>query len=89
MSWSAVAVVLSGAGACLLAGCAFAAAARPNPTAAVLYTAICTGVLGLVLAVEALILAHRAQATKEAAKRERKASLRTLMRAAPHSQARF
>jgi hypothetical protein len=89
MSWSAVAVVLSGAGACLLAGCAFAAAARPNPTAAVLYTAICTGVLGLVLAVEALILAHRAQATKEAVKRERKASLRTLMRAAPHSQARF
>jgi hypothetical protein len=89
MSWSAVAVVLSGAGACLLAGCAFAAAARPNPTAAVLYTAICTGVLGLVLAVEALILAHRAQATKEAAKRERKGSLRTLMRAAPHSQARF
>jgi hypothetical protein len=55
----------------------------------VLYTAICTGVLGLVLAVEALILAHRAQATKEAVKRERKASLRTLMRAAPHSQARF
>lgn len=89
MSWSAAAAILSGAGACLLAGCAFAAAARPNPTAAVLYAATCAGLLGLVFAVEALILAHGMQATKEAAKRERKASLRTLMRAAPDSQARF
>jgi hypothetical protein len=89
MSWAAAAVILSGASACLLAGCAFAAASRPNPTAAILYTAVCAGVLGLVLAVEALVLAHRAQATKEAAARQRKASLRTLMRAAPHSQARF
>lgn len=89
MSWAATAVILSGAGACLLAGCTFAAAARPNPTAALLYTAICAGVLGLLVAVEAMVLAHRAQATKEAARRSRKASLRTLMRAAPHSQARF
>jgi hypothetical protein len=89
MSWAAVAVILSGASACLLAGAAFAVAARPNPTAAVLYTAICAGVLGLFVVIEALTLAYRAHAAKEAAKRERRASLRTLMRAAPHSQARF
>ena len=40
-SWAAVAVILSGAGACLLTGAAFAAAARLGAVAAVLYILVC------------------------------------------------
>jgi hypothetical protein len=89
MSWAAMGVILSGAATCLLTGFVFAAAARPNPAAAVLYTATCAGVLGLLLAVEALTIAFRGEWAQETAERQRTASLRTLMRAAPHSQARF
>jgi hypothetical protein len=86
MSWAAVAVILSGAGACLLTGAAFAAAARPGALAAVLYTVVCAGVLILVLAIEALALASRIRSAQESARRRRQASVRTLMRAGPQSQ---
>jgi hypothetical protein len=86
MSWAAVAVILSGAGACLLTGAAFTAAARLGAAAAVLYTVICAGVLVLVLAIEALSLAARVRTARESARRQRKMSVRTLMRAGPQSQ---
>jgi hypothetical protein len=87
MSWAAVAVILSGAGACLLTGAAFATAARTGAVAAVLYTAICAGVLLLVLAVEALSLAAYRRSLQEALTRRRRISVRTLMRVGPQSQA--
>jgi hypothetical protein len=68
-------------------GAAFAAAAQLGLLAAVLYTAICAGLLALLLTVEALALAYRMQAAKEIARRRRRASVRTLMRLGPHSQA--
>ena len=86
MSWAAVAVILSGAGACVLTGAAFAAAARLGAVAAVLYILVCAGVLILVLAIEALALASRARSAQESARRRRKVSVRTLMRAGPQSQ---
>jgi len=86
MSWAAVAVILSGAGACLLTGAAFTAAARLGAAAAVLYTVICAGVLVLVLAIEALSLAARVRTARESARRQRKMSVRTPMRAGPQTQ---
>jgi hypothetical protein len=85
--WAAAATILAGAGACVLAGCAFAALARPHPVAAGLYLAICVAVLGLVLAVEATTFAYRIQLRRDAAKRRRRISVRTLMRAGPPSEA--
>jgi hypothetical protein len=89
ISWAGAGAILSGAGTCLLIGAAFAAAAQFGLVAPVLYTAICVGVLALVVVIEALTLAYRAEAARESARRRRKTSVRTLMRAAPHSQAPF
>jgi len=89
ISWAGTGAILSGAGTCLLIGAAFAAAAQAGLLAAALYTAICAGVLALVVVVEALAFAYRAEAARESARRRRKTSVRTLMRAAPHSQAPF
>jgi uncharacterized membrane protein YfcA len=86
LRWAGAAVMLGGAAACLIAGCAFAALARPHPVAALLYCALCVLVLALLVTVEALTLAYRLQARKEAAKRRRRASVRTLMRGGPISE---
>jgi hypothetical protein len=85
MSWAAVGVIASGAGACFATGAAFAAVVRLDFFAPVLYTVICAGVLALLLAIEALTVATRVQAARESALR-RMASVRTLMRAGPQSQ---
>jgi hypothetical protein len=84
-AWHAAAVVLSGASACLLAGLALAALARPHPLAAALYCAVCAAVLALLLAVETLDAAYRSRLQREAANRRRRRSVRTLMRAGPPS----
>lgn len=89
ISWAGSGAILAGAGTCLLVGAAFGAAAQLGLVAPVLYTAICAGVLGLVVVIEALTLAYRAKAASEPSRRRRKTSVRTLMRAAPHSQAPF
>jgi len=89
VSWAGAGAILSGAGTCLLIGAAFAATAHPGLVAPVLYTAICVSVLALVVVIEALTFAYRAEATRESARRRRRTSVRTLMRAAPHSQAPF
>jgi Flp pilus assembly protein protease CpaA len=89
ISWAGTGAILSGAATCLLIGAAFAATAHPGLVAPVLYTAICAGVLALVAVIETLTFAFRAAAAKEPARRRRKTSVRTLMRAAPHSQAPF
>ena len=86
LRWAGASVILGGAAACLVAGASFAAAARPHPVAALLYCALCAGVLVLLLAVEGLTAAYRYQARKEAAKRRRRASVRTLMRGGPISE---
>jgi hypothetical protein len=86
MAWAAAGVILSGAGACLLTGAAFAAAARLGATAAALYTATCAGLLILLLAVELLAFATRCRTAREAARRERRISARTLMRTGPQSE---
>jgi hypothetical protein len=46
-------------------------------------------VLALVVAIEVLTFTYRAEAARESIRRRRKVSVRTLMRAAPHSQAPF
>ena len=89
VSWAGTGAILSGAGTCLLIGAAFATAAQLGLLAPVLYTAICVGVLALVVVIEALTFAYRAEAARESTRRRRKTSVRTLMRAAPHSQAPF
>jgi hypothetical protein len=89
VSWAGAGAILSGAGTCLLIGAAFATAAQLGLLAPVLYTAICVGVLALVIVIETLTFAYRAEAARESARRRRKTSVRTLMRAAPHSQTPF
>ncbi len=89
VSWAGTGAILSGAGTCLLIGAAFATVAQLGLLAPVLYTAICVGVLALVVVIEALAFAYRAEAARDSARRRRKASVRTLMRAAPHNQAPF
>ena len=86
LRWAGASVILGGAAACLIAGSAFAALARPHPVAAVLYGALCVLVLALLVTVEALTFAYRLQSRKEAAKRRRRTSVRTLMRGGPISE---
>ena len=89
LRWAGAAVILGAAAACLIAGCAFAALARPDPVAAALYCTLCVVVLALFTTVEALSFAYRLQARKEAAKRRRRTSVRTLMRGGPISEVPF
>lgn len=79
--------ILAGAGTCVAAGAAFAAATLPGLAAPLLYTAACAALLVLVLVVEALALAYRMRSARELARRRRRASVRTMMRLGPHSQA--
>lgn len=86
-SWAGAGAILSGAGTCIATGAAFAAAAQRGLAAPALYTAICAGLLALVVIVEALTLLYRVHAAKDAARRQRRTSVRTLMRLGPPSQA--
>ena len=86
-SWAGTGAILAGAGTCLLIGAAFAATAQLGLVAPVLYTAICAGVLALIVVIEGLTFAYRTEAARESVRRRRRVSVRTLMRAAPHSQA--
>ena len=86
-AWAASAVVICGTGACFLAAFALAMMVRPDPVVAILYCALCATVLALLLAVEALHHAYRVQSQREAAaRRRRRASVRTIMRAGPPSR---
>jgi hypothetical protein len=87
VAWAGASAILGGTGVCFLAGCAFAAMARPHPVAATLHLAICAAMLVLILILEALTFAYRLQSHREAAKRRRRAWRRTLMRAGPASEA--
>ena len=87
VSWSATGVVVAGAAACAVTAAALGGAMTRDPAAAILYLASCALALVLLVIVEGLTLAFRLRLAREAArKRARRASVRTLMRAAPHSQ---
>jgi hypothetical protein len=87
LGWAASGVVISGTAACFMAAFALAMMVRPDPVAAILYCALCTTVLALLLIVEALHHAYRVQSQREAAaRRRRRASVRTIMRTGPPSQ---
>lgn len=87
LAWAASAVIISGAGACFMAAFALIMMVRPDPVAAILYSALCATVLALLLIVEALHHAYRVQSQREAAtRRRRRASVRTIMRTGPPSQ---
>jgi fatty acid desaturase len=87
IAWAGAAAILAGAGTCIAVGAAFAATAQLGLAAPALYTAICAGLLVLVLVVEALTLLYRMHTARELARRRRRTSMRTMMRLGPHSQA--
>lgn len=65
-AWAAAAVVLNGSGACLAGAFSLAALASPQLAAAIAYSAICVGVLAILLVVEMLNAIYRIRLNGEA-----------------------
>jgi len=87
ISWSATGVVVAGVCACAATAAALGGLATRDTVAAVLYLGACVATLLALGIVEGLTLALRLRLARAAArKRARGMSVRTLMRAAPHSQ---